>query len=99
MVKLCFRIFSRSPTLSLAHPPQKASKTHPFVPSANYMGKACDKIIKWLEILESLGDSDEVIACGEDFVNGCGETCCKAFNHACTSAQQQVCKEVMVLLK
>ena len=77
---------------------QKASKTHPFVPSAKCTHKACDMITTHLEIPNLLWDSDEAISKREDFANDYGKTCCKAFNHACTHAQQQVRKEIMVPL-
>ena len=78
---------------------QKVSKTHPFVPSGRHASQACDMIAAHLEIPHSLGNSEEVISKRKEFANDYGETCCKAFNHARTYVQQQVHKEIMILLK
>ena len=78
---------------------QKVSKTHPFVPSLVFVPKACDLIINFLEIPELLGDTEEAKSRRKEFVEDYGKTCCKAFNHAQTYVQQQVHKEVMILLK
>ena len=78
---------------------QKVSKTHPFVPSAKYVGQACDYIAAHLDVPELLGDSKEAISNRKDFTDNYGESCCKAFNHARTYVQQQVRKEIMILLK
>ena len=77
---------------------QKVSKTHPFVPSADYVPRACEMIINLLDVPVLLGDTDEAKLKREEFVADYGDTCCKAFNHARTYVQQQVHKEVMILL-
>ena len=78
---------------------QKVSKTHPFVPSAEYVPRACEMIINLLDVAALLGDTDDAKLKRKEFVADYGNTCCKAFNHARTYAQQQVRKEVMILLK
>ena len=78
---------------------QKVSKTCSFVPDSELMKRACGVVMNLLETLTLLGNTEEAKSNGEEFVEMHKETHCKAFNHVCTYVQQQMPKEIIVLLK
>ena len=77
---------------------QKTSKTHPFVPSSEFIDRACGMVMDSLGIKNLIGDSDKVLANRDNFVATYQETCCKAFNQARTYVQQRMHKAIMSLL-
>ena len=76
---------------------QKESKTHPFVPTSEYIDRACDKVMDLLGVQAFIGDLDKALAHGDEFVATYQEICCKVFNQACTYVQQRMCKAIMSL--